>query len=35
MVFTVSVERREHDGQDGGRVVTDETHDIPEEEEEG
>ena len=30
VVFTVPVEGGEHDGKDGGRVVTDQTHNVPE-----
>ena len=30
VIFTVSVERREHDGQNGGRVITYQTHNVPE-----
>ena len=30
VVFTVPVQGREHDGQNGGGVVTDQTHDVPE-----
>ena len=29
MIFTVPVEGREHDRQNGRRVVTDQTHDVP------
>lgn len=30
VVFTVPVQGREHDRQNGGGVVTDQTHDVPE-----
>ena len=29
MVFAVPVEGRKHDGEDGGGVVADQTHDVP------